>query len=360
MPLQNLTETQAADYVASLDLAEGSEAQRTIGAMMLLPPAAFARGISALAQGLITFANIRALPAMNERLLDAMIAARLGDNDESALVWRYREQWLPASILVGELRRSAIGSAKEAIAARFIDKWGGVIRPAYDFLKTDETKFHSYNEAYIAYMIAAGGADVRESISGFRAAHDALRAARPDLLHERDADCPLLGLIESLAVQPVFLERANGGRAANPLLDWLMSESWRTVEPGHYTRFMEEVALPAMAASEDPERTGLPGAVTTYEAHAWGPIQADQPGWTLDRVRMARIHLPEAFGDRVTGELLAEKATNSLLLGYLDAARRAVTKVHEILSWRMAVDAMTYRAQVGSPIGLALCITLSN
>ena len=260
MPLQTLTETQAADYVASLDLAEGSEAQRTIGAMMLLPPAAFVRGISALAQGLLTFAAVRALPAMNERLLDALIATRLGDDDETTLAWKYREEWLPASISVAEMRRSAIGSPKDAVAARFIDKWGGIVRPAYDFLKTDETKFHSYNEAYITYMLTAGGTDVGEAIQSFRDAHARLRATRPDLLQVSDADCPLLTLVESLASQPVFLERANGSRAANPLLDWLMSRSWRGVEPGNYSRFMQEVAYATMAASDDPGRTGLPGA----------------------------------------------------------------------------------------------------
>ena len=360
MPLQTLTETQAADYVASLDLAEGSEAQRTIGAMMLLPPAAFVRGISALAQGLLTFAAVRALPAMNERLLDALIATRLGDDDETTLAWKYREEWLPASISVAEMRRSAIGSPKDAVAARFIDKWGGIVRPAYDFLKTDETKFHSYNEAYITYMLTAGGTDVGEAIQSFRDAHARLRATRPDLLQVSDADCPLLTLVESLASQPVFLERANGSRAANPLLDWLMSGSWRGVEPGNYSRFMQEVAYPAMAASDDPGRTGLPGASAVYAAHAWGQIGTDNPGWDLDLPRMARIHLPKAFGITSTAQLDSEKAVNSLLLSYLDSAYTAVSKAHEIISRRMAADASLHRARVGTPIGLTLCFTLSN
>jgi hypothetical protein len=360
MPLETLTETQAADYVASLDLAEGSEAQRTIGAMMLLPPAAFVRGISALAQGLITFSAVRALSAMNERLLDALIAARLGDDDQTTLAWRYREEWLPASISVSDLRRSAIGSPKDAVAARFIDKWGGVIRPAYDFLKTDETKFHSYNEAYITYMLIAGGSDVAEAIQYFRDAHARLRAASPDLLQASDTDCPLLALVESIATQPVFLERANGSRAANQLLDWLMSGSWRGVEPGNYARFMQEVACPAMAASDDPGRTGLPGASQVYAAHQWSPIGTDNPGWSLDLPRMARIHLPEVFGIMPAHQLDAEKAANSLLLSYLDAAYTAVSKAHEILSHRMAADASLHRARIGSPIGLTLCFTLSN
>ena len=354
MPLQNLTETQAADYVASLDLAEGSEAQRTIGAMMLLPPAAFASPNTALAQGLITFANIRALPAMNERLLDAMIAARLGDNDESALVWRYREQWLPASILVGELRRSAIGSAKEAIAARFIDKWGGVIRPTYDFLKTDETKFHSYAEAYVGYMVIANGSVPTSRVRAFDAVHAQYRADHPELLHATDDLCPVRRLVDSMLTEAVFLERQTGGRKAYPLLDWVVGASWRSVLPGNYNRFLTEIAYPAMATADDPDRTGRPGMELLSTMYEWSPIGNDgDPGWKLDRARMSHIHFPAAYGEDVA----AAKAVDAIYVAYLEAARTAILAVHDFVEREMKGSALPYRAVPGSPMGLLLCVT---
>lgn len=361
MPLNLLTDAQAGEYIASLDLAKGSEAHRTVGAMMVLPSDAFLRAVSALSQGLINFAAIRSLPAMNARLIDALISAQLGQEDSTTLAWRYREEWLPASVDVAAMRAEAIGSARDALAARYIDRWGGVIRPPYDFLRTDEKKYHTYNEAYIAYMIIASDTEVAGAVETFRGVHALARADSPEVIQPA-GECPILAAVESLATSPLFLEQASGGRPAAPLLDWIMSGSWRHVEPGNYSRFMDEVAYPAMAASDDPGREGLAGAVAVRDAHPWAPIDPSAPGWALDRTRMARVHLPGAYSTRVTGpsELLAERATASAVLAYLGAAREAITLAHDALLGKLTADASVYRAPVGSPIGLLIALTLTN
>lgn len=362
MPLQLLNDTEVSEYVASLDLADGSEAKRTVGAMMLLPPPAFTRAISAVAQGLITFHSLRSLPAMNERLVDSLIANRLGETDATALAWRYGSEWLPASIDVRGMKVSAIGPAKAAVAARFIDRWGGIIRPPYDFLGIDETKYHSYNEAVNAYMIAAVSEPVHEQISNFRTAHAQLRSSHSSLLQPSDADCPLLSLVESLATEPMFLERADGGRATLPILEWLMSTSWRNVEPGNFSKFMRDVAQPAMAASTDLERNGLPGAIAVFAAHPWSPITATSPGWTLDLARMSRVHLPAAYGNAFPGasDLFMETDRAAALLTYIEAAYSSISQSFTVIQNEVISGAAKYRAKIGSPVGLLLTITKSN
>lgn len=354
MSLNILTDSQVQEYLAGLDLAEGSEAYRTLNSMLVLPAGAFARAVSAIAQGLFDFAAVRALPAMNERLVDALIASRLGEDDPTTLAWRYREQWLPASIDLAALRSGAVGDPQRAIAAKFFDRWGGVIRPAYDFLRTDETKFHSYAEAYVGYMVIANSAVPAGYVAGFAAAHAALRNSHPQLLHPSDAACPILALVQSLLAEAVFLERPTGGRVARPLLDWVVGASWRTVFPGNFQRFMAELAYPAMAAADDPARTGEPGMVDLFDAHPWEPLAAStDPGWALDVSRMARIHLPEAYGADVSDQ----RDVDAAALAYLEAARSAILKFHDYVAREMGGSAIPYRVVPGSPSGLLLCIT---
>ena len=362
MLLNPLTEVQAAEYVAGLDLATGSEAARTIGSMLLLPKSAFARGISALAQGLITLSAVRSLPAMNERLLDALIAQRMRDGDPAVTAWRYREEWLPASVDVHALRQSAVGSAKSSVAAKYIDRWGSVVRPRYDFLSTDESRYHTYSEAYVAYMVIAGGQETEAQLATFRAAHDRLKAERPYLLRVDDANCQLLALVESTRTEPLFLEQANGGRPARPFLDWLMSSSWRAVEPGNFTRFMDEVAYPAMAASDDPARTGLPGVVALRAASQWSPVSWPGGGWELDCARMGRLYLPAAYGGRAcpVASIETDRADGGALASYLQAASDAVSAIHAIIASRMAESAAGKRARAGSPSGLLLALTVPS
>ena len=61
MALNILTDSQVSEYIAGLDLAQGSEAYRTLNAMLLLPKPSFAKAVSAIAQGLVDFAAMRAL-----------------------------------------------------------------------------------------------------------------------------------------------------------------------------------------------------------------------------------------------------------------------------------------------------------
>jgi hypothetical protein len=354
MALNILTDAQVSEYIAGLDLAQGSEAYRTLNAMLLLPKPAFAKAVSAMAQGLIDLSAMRALPAMNERLVDALIASRLGENDPSTLAWKYREQWLPASIDVGAMRTAAIGNAAAAIAAKFVDRWGGVIRSNYDFLKTDETRFHSYAEAYVGYMVIANGAVPVSAVRAFDAFHAQYRADHPELLHAEDALCPVLRLVDSMLTDAVFLERQTGGRKPYPLLDWVVGASWRSVLPGNYNRFLSEIAYPAMASADDPGHTGRPGMELLSTMYEWPPIGNDgDPGWELDRARMANIHLPAAYG----ADVAQQKASDALCVAYLEAARTAILSVHDFVAREMQNSALPYRAVPGSPMGLLLCIT---
>ena len=354
MALNILTDSQVSEYIAGLDLAQGSEAYRTLNAMLLLPKPSFAKAVSAIAQGLVDFAAMRALPAMNERLVDALIASRLGDSDPDTLAWKYREQWLPASIDVGAMRTAAIGNAAAAIAAKFVDRWGGVIRPNYDFLKTDETKFHSYAEAYVGYMVIANGSVPVSRVKAFDALHAQYRTDHPELLHASDDLCPVLRLVDSMLTDAVFLERQTGGRKAYPLLDWIISASWRSVLPGNYNRFLTEIAYPAMATVDDPDRTGRPGMELLSTMYEWPPIGNDgDPGWELDRARMSHIHFPTAYGEDVA----AAKAVDAIYVAYLEAARTAILAVHDFVEREMKGSALPYRAMPGSPMGLLLCVT---
>jgi hypothetical protein len=358
MPLTLLTDAQVSEYVAGLDLAQGSTAYTTMNAMLLLPPASFAQAVSAIAQGLITMADMRNLPAMNARLVEALISSTMSVTDESVLAWRYRSEWLPASIDVARLRADSIGDAAASIAARYTDKWGGIIRPAYDYTKTDETKYHSYGEAYAAYLVIANDPLCLAEADAFRAAHAAFRAAHPDLLQATDSLCPVLGLVNAAVSTSLFMERVNGGRGANVLLDYVTSASWRRCLPGDYARFMDEVAYPAMAASVDPARTGLPGAQAAFDAATWLPIALPAPGWDMDRARMARINLPSAYGASLVGfDRPAEVAQEAALLGYLEAARTALLNIHELISRKVAGDASLYRAGPGQSVGILLAIT---
>ena len=346
MPLKILTDTQVSEFVSGLDLAEGSEAHRTLNAMMILPGAAFTRAISAIAQGLLDFAAMRSLPAMNERLVDALIASRLGSGDVSSLAWRYREEWLPASIDVVRLRRRAIGDPAAAIAARFIDSWGGIIRPNYDFLRTDETKFHSYAEAYVGYMVIANNALPTSVVQQFLEYHDASPVAEAE-------DAPIRELIASLLVEATFLERQIGGRRPYPLLDWIVGGSWRTVTPGNFNRFMAEIAYPTMAESDDPERSGRP-AVESLLAADWPVLgSTEDPSWALDRARMAKVYLPEAYDIDVDDA----RREDAAFTAYLEKARTAILDFHAYVARGMANSAISYRAIGGSPMGLLLCIT---
>jgi hypothetical protein len=291
---------------------------------------------------------------MNERLVEALIASRMGEDDPDTLAWKYREQWLPSSIDIATMRQGAIGNAASAIAAKFFDRWGGVIRPQYDFLKTDETKFHSYAEAYVGYMVIANGAVPKTFVQNFDMVHAAYRADHPEILHPTDQQCPVLQLVDSMLTEAVFLERLTGGRKANALLDWIVGASWRSVLPGNYNRFLTDVAYPTMVSSVDPDRTGRPGMELLPSLCPWPAIGNDgDPGWELDRARMAHIHLPAAYGEDVSNASLID----SRYLVYLEAARTAILSLHDFVEREMQGSALPYRAVPGSPMGFLLCIT---
>ena len=357
MALTLLSEAEIKDFVAGLDLGPGTEAARTLSALLLLPAETFARAISAIHGGLVTFQNVRALPAVNARLVDALINARLGETDAAVLAWRYREEWIPSSIDVAALRADAIGPPAESLATRFATRWDYTIRPRYDFTRTDETAFHTYAEAYVAYMVSANGEPALAAASAFRTAHAGFLARYPVFAQDEH---PVLGLVERSLAEPLFLERRGGGIASEPLLDYVLSAAFRRVPVGDFGAFMEQ-AYATMAAADDPGRTGAPGAARLAADRAWSPLVLEDAGASLSAVRMARVHLPRAYGSLVTPPegIALEAATEAAVVAYLEAARTAILTIRSSVASQMALSGANYRATPGSALGFLLLFTLS-
>lgn len=357
MALTLLSEAEIKDFVEGLDLGPGTEASRTLSALLLLPPASFARAVSAISGGLITFQSLRGLPAINARLVDSLINARLGETDSAVLALRYREEWVPANIDVAALRVDAIGSPVGLLASRFDARWDYTVRPRYDFTRTDETAFHSYSEAYAAYMVSANSEQSLAAVETFRSAHAGFLERYPVFSREEH---PVLVLVERSLTEPLFLERRGGGIAPDPLLDYVLSASFRNVASGEFRVFMDG-AYAAMAASDDPGRTGIPGAQALTERHPWSPGVLGDLGNTLATVRMARVHLPRAYGSAVSSPdtLAIDAATEAAVVAYLEAARTAILAVRLHVSTQLARSGAIYRATPGSALGLLLAFTTS-
>lgn len=362
MPLTILSERGVSEYVASLDLSPGTDAYRTLNAMLLLSKPVFTRAISALAQGLLTFPMVRSLPAINDRLIESLINDRLGLEDVEVKTYKYLNEWLPASLDLVALRKAAVGDPRNYLTRRFHDLWGDVVKPRYDFLKMDETAYHSYIEAQIAYLIIADSDPARAIIQKFTDAYELFREQFPAMIRPTGY-CPVKELVDSLTDTTLFLERPGQGRMQRLLLDYISREMYLGVPPGHYDRFMQQVAA-KMAATEDPDRMGVPGAQAMLLENQWVPFDRDSDGgwgWRLARTRMARIFLPSAYGTLVSGEeeLQAERELDAALTQYLGAARTAILGVRQLLEDEIAGDASRYRVLPGSSMGLLLCITNS-
>ena len=357
MSLTLLSEAEIKNFVDGLDLGAGTEAARTLAALLLLSPAPFARAISALAAGLITFQNIRALPAINARLVDSLINARLGESDPAVMAMRYRDEWIPTSIDVPALRADSVGSPTELLASRFDTRWDYTVRPRYDFTRADETAFHTYSEAYAAYMVSANSEQGLAAVASFQAAHASFLADHPVFAGSTD---PVLRLVERSLTEPLFLERRGGGIVADPLLDYVLSAAYRNVPPGDFRAFME-TTYTAMAASDDPGRTGIPGARAIASGHGWSPDVLEDPRRNFATVRMARAHLPRAYGAAVSSpaSLALDAAKEAAVVGYLEAARDAILAVRETVSVQLARSGAIFRAAPGSALGLLLLFTVS-
>jgi len=355
--LELLTTTQATDYVNSLDLREGTEAYRTLNAMMLLSQEAFLQALSGLAHGLITLGDLRALPAMNDRLVGDLIAARLGVDDLTTLAWYYRTRWLPASVDVQLLRRSAIGNVRDYLAARAADEWSKVLRPRYDFLGADQTAYFSYTEAYNAYMRTANGAPCADLVWAFESYHERCVSDGATWLPVDGG--PVLEGVRSLLTSATFLERPEGGRAPSPILDWVVNGTFLCVAPSLYERFMREAAYPAMAATVvyDHEHSGLAGARALLTSTSWPTLEGDDIPWQVARARLARVHLPAAYGTRASETLAEDRATEAAVLAYLQAAKAAFLDFRAALGRTFPSDASTVRILPGSPLGLLLTLT---
>jgi hypothetical protein len=357
-----LTTQQMSDYIAGLNLAQGTEAYNTLNTMLLLPSQTFVRAISAVAAGLVAFSDLRSLPAMNAGLVNSLINGRLADSDLGALTYKYANLWVPASINVLVLQASSMGSVSTYLAARLFDFWGAIIQPTYDFTGANQKAYSSYGEAYAAYISAVNVAESTEAVAAFQVAHNSLRSAYPSLLQSTDAECPILQAILGLLTNAYFLERPGGGKAPNEILDLVASATYRFVTPTLYKQFMENVAYPAMAAAADSDtsNTGAPGAaaVAASQANGWGPLPSAGVEWALDLPRMALIWLPAAYGFLVLdeGQLADGYAKQTALLNYLDAAREALMAVRNAVFANFPIDASN-SSQTGTPVGILLTIT---
>lgn len=363
MALTLLTDQQVTEYISGLDLSQNSEAGRTLNALLLLPKESFTEAVSALAQGLITFANIRTLPAVNPTLLKNLITTKLGASDQTTLAWRYRTEWLPASINVATVRSEAISSATSYLSERFFDRWSLIIQPQYDFYKTDETKFHSYIEAYSAYMICATSQRATAIVDAFRSYHSAFKAAHPVFFNLTNAEDPVLQLVESLQTDALFLEKSakikSDNRTLEDIFSYTLSGLYRRTTPGEFDRYMSEVAYPSMAASTDPLRSGLPAVKSLATSTVWPKISMTGTGWKLANARVAKIHLPKAYGTQAltSAQLAANIAENDALTRYFETARTAIIDFQKEITLQMSQSAAIFRATAGSCIGLTLCIT---
>lgn len=352
MPTLNiLTEAEVSEYVSSLDLSEGSEAWRTLNSLTLLSSETFAMVVSALAQRLVTFTDIRALPGINDRLVRRLVADRSDDSDTGALAWRYREEWVPASVNLGAARADAIGDQQTYLASKFFDFRTLIVKPRYDFTRSDETAFHTYSEAYVAYMVKLGAEDVQGLISEFLAGRAQLAesAGLPQL-----ELCPVYAEVRRVLSDAVFLERPNW--ALPEMLGYLVSRSYAGVAPGNFVRFMDEFAYAEMAnqAAADAARSGRPGVEAILGVIPWTPVTGSSDyQWRLDALRMARIHLPAAYGIDVA----ADRGRNAALVQYMDLARDVILQVRSLMALRIQVDASTLRVVAGAPRGLLLTLT---
>jgi hypothetical protein len=259
---------------------------------------------------------------------------------------------------VTTLRKNALGNVVATIAAKFTDRWGGIITPTYDFLKTDETKFHSYIEAYTAYMVSLLDTQVVDLVNTFYDYSSNLRITYPMLFPSVGKDA-VETLFYQLTTQPLFLERQTGGRVRNDFLDWIMSGSWAQVLPKNYDTFME-LAYDSMSKNDTASHNGIAGATALYNTNQWIPIDSTTPDAILDKIRMSRIYLPQAYGESVTTNttLADEIAVNAAIIAYLSFAKTTILSIHEILSRKLGETAVQYRAVSGSPFGLLLSLTI--
>jgi hypothetical protein len=357
-----LTSTQMSNYIAGLDLAEGTQAYAVLNSLLLLPTAAYAQAISALAGGLITLAQVAALPAVNAGLVEGLINAALGSTSAATLEYNYARVWLPASIDLAALQASAVGSVTVYLAARAYDFWGSLIVPDYDFTGATPTSYSSYASALDAYLSAVNSAEANAAVAAFQAADAALYEQHPQLLQESPADRPVLQAVLSLQTSPYFLENPTTGRVPNEILDLVASAAYRAVSPADYRNFMQTVAYPAMAAAQpgDPALSGAPGAaaVAAAPANAFGPLPATGVEWALDLPSMAQVYLPQAYGTEVlsSGQIAAGAALRAALVAYLDAARAALLGVQAAAAANFPADA-SLNTLPGTPIGLLLALT---
>lgn len=350
-----LSDLELKQFLASLDLSAGTEASRTVNAMLTLPASTFAQAMSAVAGGVITFRDLRTLPAMNARLVDSLLSARTGTNDAQNRVYHYRNTVVPRSIDLPGLRQRAIGPAIAYLSPWNGLRWSLAIRPRYDVLRSDPTAFFTYAEAYVAYMAAMSDEITTDLIAGFRARHATFLAAYPVFAQSAD---PVLAAVEQMAAEPVFLEGSKSYVTVQPMTAFLIAGEFRFVSPGVFHSFME-TAYTTMAGLSDPEETGAAGAQVLARSTVWAPLDVTQPGWGIAAPRLARIELPTAYGGLVSSTVELDRQVLAALIADLEDARSTILAIREHAVSTVAGTAETFRASSGSPLGLLLSLTVS-
>jgi len=357
--LVELTVQEIEDYINGLDLAAGSEAYRTMATMLLLSPEKFRRTVSALKQGLIGLSDIKVLPAVNDLLVEQLINGRLGDSDLAALAYKYRTEWVPAAVDLVALRTRAVASATSFMASKFFDYGTYVLRPQYDLVGADETKFRNYTEAYSGYIRAASGAVAKKAIQDFVDLHVIFKATNPGLVQVNDDDNPIYQIVTGLQTSAVFLEQPSNRNATqfsqSALFSWIIRGSFEFVSYGTFQAFLTE-AYDAMALEYggDPSTSGVPGAIEMYNTYPVVPVDDENFEREFAYAWLARVHLPRAYGSAVAANtaILDNEADIGRVLSYLRGARIAIRR------FRAALTSDPRPAdRSGQPTGLLLALT---
>ncbi len=322
--LVNLTQSEASEYLSSLNLATGTEAFRTMAALMRLNQEVFILALSALEQELITLADINTLPAINNTLVERLVYTRLDSTDLRTLQWKYHKEFVPSAINLPNLKSQAIGVPSVYLAAMLFNEWDYIVGANYDFFMKDPTKYYSYIEAHTAYITALQDPAIQALFATFEAVRAGLTS---DVVPDRE-DCPIYSSVSRAFVDAVFLERGKNW-SIDATTKCILSGSFESVFPNYFNYFMKEVAYPAMAEKHDDDllETGLPGVLAILNDHPWEVITAADFLPRYNFLKMARIYLPNAYGVDVVEDI----ERFDLLKTYLQAAKTALHSLIEIM-----------------------------
>jgi len=349
-----LSDIEIENYISSLDLSVGTEAYRTFSSMLLLSPSVFIKAISALNQELISFALIKALPAVNDYLVENLILNRLSDTDISVLTYNYKTSWFPASVNVPYLKSTIPFEIMEYLESKLKTFTQFILKPEYDFFGKEETKFFTYGSALSAYSILAFTSGGNTLVNEFINFHNSFKIENPSLVQINDEENPILNAIKSLLTKSIFLERPD--KIYNyPIIQWLLSDSFNFISYNTYNSFLNDLyVLQAEEESSDTLHNGSSGTLRMFNENPLLPIDSINYSKNFSYQQLARYYLPKAYGNliKTEEELILEFNKINLLKNYLVYAREIIIKFRAGLT-KEPITGFT----VGSPMGLLLSLT---